>query len=588
MAHGHRHRPSLLGALLWVALGLLFLVHNFGYGPDFWWLLGHYWPVLLILLGLGKILEYFLKREAVSIRVGEIIGILVLLLIGSMISRTFTGDLGQIIGEMPIEIGGTSMRPGQWIGESHTYSEEVAYTLGSTMPIRIENSYGSVSVTPGSDREIRVRLKKVIYGDEAGARSFAAEIHLQGETEGQTGPPATLKAEAEPGMKADARRFAVRTNRESFSSRHYSFNTDMEVLVPKNSQVQVINSFGKVQATGIDGKLELSTTHGSLELRDCTGQFDVSDHYGECLLANLKGDLHVDGRGRVYVENVKGDVTVKDEYSPVEIQNVDGKLSVTSTESSLSVQHVTKPVVIDARGTQVQVRDLRDSLKIATSHRDVEISEVASQVSIESRYATLNLKAIAGDIDINSSSDSVSADDIRGRFVLKARGTGVRANGIRGPLSIQTTLKDVVINDFGDSCTIANEYAGISLAAESLGKGDVNVKNRNGNVELFLPGGASFLINATARNGKVESDYAGLTPTRSANTGTLKSRIKAGGPTITVETDSSDIHIYSTRGEGHKKTNDDKEDEQVLFLSKTPSIEQRSAIVLPTSLGSVR
>jgi hypothetical protein len=150
-------------------------------------------------------------------------------------------------------------------------------------------------------------------------------------------------------------------------------------------------------------------------------------------------------------------------------------------------------------------------------------------------------------------------------------------------LSIQTTLKDVVINDFGDSCAVTNEYAGIRLSSESLGKGEVHVKNRNGNVELFLPDGASFLIDATARNGKVESDYEGLTPTRSANTGSLKSRIKAGGPRITLETDSSDIHIYRTRGEGHKKSND-SEDEPVFPPSKPPSIEQRSFIVLPTSL----
>jgi hypothetical protein len=35
--------------------------------------------------------------------------------------------------------------------------------------------YGDVSVSPGSDREIRVRLKKVIYAGEARAKSIAAE-----------------------------------------------------------------------------------------------------------------------------------------------------------------------------------------------------------------------------------------------------------------------------------------------------------------------------------------------------------------------------------------------------------------------------
>ena len=78
----NRLRPSLLGALLWIGLGILFLLRNLGIGPDIWSLAGRYWPVLLILLGVGKILDYFLHKDSVSIRFGEIVGIFFLLLIG--------------------------------------------------------------------------------------------------------------------------------------------------------------------------------------------------------------------------------------------------------------------------------------------------------------------------------------------------------------------------------------------------------------------------------------------------------------------------------------------------------------------------
>ncbi len=417
----HRRRPSLLGALLWTGLGALFLLRNFGIGPDFWSLAGRYWPVLLILLGLGKIIDYFLKKDAVSIRIGEIFGIIVLLLIGTAVTSMSGSHMDRFIRDLPIEIGGTSMRPGQWIGESHTYSEEVTYPLEFSTPIRVENSYGMVSVTPGSDREIRVHLKKVIYGDEAGAKSLAAEIHLQGEAENQDGSKAALKAEAEPAKKSGAGYFVVRTNRDSLSPQNRLFNTDIEIFVPKNSQVQVVNSYGEVRAADLDGKLDLSTTHRSLELRDCTGQFNVSTRYAECRLTNLKGNLNVDGHGRVYIENVKGDVTVTNEYAPSEIINIDGKLTVSSTEGNLRIDRVTKPVSIEARGTQVQVADLQDSLKMTTSYRGADISKVASTVTIESRYATLNLKDIQGNIEIDSSSDTVSADDIHGQFLLKAR-----------------------------------------------------------------------------------------------------------------------------------------------------------------------
>ncbi len=122
-----------------------------------------------------------------------------------------------------------------------------------------------------------------------------------------------------------------------------------------------------------------------------------------------------------------------------------------------------------------------------------------------------------------------------------------------------------MVNEFSDSCSISNEYASISISSHVLGKGDVKVANRNGDVDLFLPEGASFSIDATARNGKVLSDYAGLEPTRNANIGSLKSKVKTGQPRITLETDYSDIHIYRAQDDGHRKSTENEE--EALFPS---------------------
>ena len=547
----HRHRPSLLGALLWTGLGVLFLLRNFGVGPDIWSLASRYWPILLILLGVGKVIDYFLQKDAVSIRVGEIIGILLLLFLGSALTRIPDSHMARLVRDLPIQIGGASVRPGQWIGDSHTYSEDVTYPLQSTMPIRIENAYGSISIAPGSDREVRVRLKKVVYADEARAKNIADEIHMEAASESKGESPTTLKPEAEPGKRSDSQYFVVRTNRETLSSKDYMFNTDMEIFVPKSSQLQVENTFGDLRVAEINGKLDLSTTHRALDVRDCTGEFIVSTRFAESHLTNLVGNVSLDSRsrGRVYLENIKGDVNVTNEYSPLDILGVDGKVAVSSTEGNIRVENIAKPVVIDARGAQVQVSNLKESLKVTASHGGVDISNVASDVVLNSSYATIALKDIRGKVGINSNSDRINADAIRGPFTVQARASSVRLNGIEGPLDIQTTLKDVIVNDVVDSCSVTNEYADISVSAQSLGKGDIRVKNRNGGIDLFLPEEASFLMEATARNGSVETDYAGLQPARNeGNAGVLRSKVKAGGPKITLETDYGNIHISSTSG----------------------------------------
>src|SRR5207249_825399 len=82
-----KRRPSLMGGLLWTGLGLVFLLRNFGIGPDFWVIAGRYWPMLLILLGLSKVADYYREKEGISLRGGEIVGVIFLLLIGSVVTR---------------------------------------------------------------------------------------------------------------------------------------------------------------------------------------------------------------------------------------------------------------------------------------------------------------------------------------------------------------------------------------------------------------------------------------------------------------------------------------------------------------------
>ncbi len=556
-----KRRPSLLGALIWIGVGILFLLQNFGFGIDFWSLAGRYWPILLILLGLGKIIDYYLKKDAVSVSVGEIIGILLLLFVGSALTKVSTTHFASVIQELPIQIGGLSVRPGQWIGESHAFTEERAFPLEHSLPIIIENSYGSVSVFPGNDREVRTRLRKVVYAHESRARDIAPEIRLVAGAEKRGEPSVDAKPEAEPGKTSDVEYFVVGTNRQSLSSKDYTFNTDLEVTVPKNSRVQIRNTFGDVRVTGVNGKMDIGTTHRSLEVRDCTGEFTISTRFSESRLINLTGNVKLDSRsrGKVFIENIKGDLDVTSEYSPLEVSNIDGKVQLSNTEGSIRIDRITQPVVIDSRGTQVQARNLQDSLKITASHKDIEITDVASNVIVESRYASVALKRIKGNIDIQSNSDNINANDIQGSLKLRGTGSGVRVHGITGPLDVQTTLKDVVINDYADSCTVISEHAGISVSSRNMAKGDVTLRNQNGNVDLFLPQRASFVMDAFAKNGRVESEYAGLGPGTDQEIQVLKSKVNNGGPKISLETSYGTIRIHPLQNYEEERSENSKD-----------------------------
>jgi hypothetical protein len=59
------HRPSrpIWGAIVLIALGVMLLLANLGFGVNVWWLLARFWPLILIFLGIGGIIDYFRVRS---------------------------------------------------------------------------------------------------------------------------------------------------------------------------------------------------------------------------------------------------------------------------------------------------------------------------------------------------------------------------------------------------------------------------------------------------------------------------------------------------------------------------------------------
>jgi hypothetical protein len=56
-------KESLFWGLIILVLGMLFLLKNFGLEINIWHLLGKYWPVILIYIGVKNIYLYLKKNK---------------------------------------------------------------------------------------------------------------------------------------------------------------------------------------------------------------------------------------------------------------------------------------------------------------------------------------------------------------------------------------------------------------------------------------------------------------------------------------------------------------------------------------------
>lgn len=56
-------KESLFWGLIILVLGMLFLLKNFGFEINVWYLLGKYWPLILIFIGLKNIYLFIRKNK---------------------------------------------------------------------------------------------------------------------------------------------------------------------------------------------------------------------------------------------------------------------------------------------------------------------------------------------------------------------------------------------------------------------------------------------------------------------------------------------------------------------------------------------
>ena len=64
-------RRSITGPVILICVGVFFLLGNILPGFHVWWFLSRYWPLILIVIGLGRVWDYYASRDGQSSRSGE-------------------------------------------------------------------------------------------------------------------------------------------------------------------------------------------------------------------------------------------------------------------------------------------------------------------------------------------------------------------------------------------------------------------------------------------------------------------------------------------------------------------------------------
>jgi DUF4097 and DUF4098 domain-containing protein YvlB len=377
----------MIGPLLLILIGGLFLMNNLRPDLPLLEVMGRYWPVLLIAWGVLRLLEilYWSLRSrplpAAGVSGGEWTLVVLIALVGSGLYFTH-----RLVAKWPE--GRLNMRGIEIFGESYDFPLSAQKAAGKTPRVVIENLRGNARVVGIDSEEVKVSGRKTI-------RAFQQS---DANTANQQSPLEIL---------ATGDRIVVRTNQDRASGEQ-RISADLEISVPRGATVEARGRFGDFDISEITGGVEVDSDNAGVRLNNIGGNARLDLRRSDIVRAvNVKGAVDIKGgRGQeVELENIEGQVTVNGSFAgDMQFRNLAKPLRFDSSQTGLSVEKV--PGQIRVALGQITAENVVGPMRLTSRSRDVVIGDVSQSVEI-----VLD----RGDIDVRPGKAPLAKMDIETR-----------------------------------------------------------------------------------------------------------------------------------------------------------------------------
>jgi DUF4097 and DUF4098 domain-containing protein YvlB len=228
------------------------------------------------------------------------------------------------------------------------------------------------------------------------------------------------------------------------------------------------------------------------------------------------------GHGDVTIEGLAGDAQVVAERGDVKVDNLGGGLQVRMGKGEFSAHAITGALTLQGRLDDVSISDVQGHVTLdGDFFGDTDLAHIAAPVHFHSSRTDVEVGSIPGDLAIDSGD--------------------LQLNNATGPARISTSAKDVECTGITGDLHVEDGDGDISVGALAP-LGQLQIHNRNGAIHLTVPQGAGFQLQATARNGNIDSKLD--LPVNSAGQGqSISGKVGTGGPRIELVADHGDIEI---------------------------------------------
>ena len=328
----------------------------------------NYWPALLIVWGVIKLVEHQrAQREgtrAPGIGGGGVVLVVMIVAFGLIATQLEHLDWSGIRDHMNIDDPDFS----GIFGESYNFNDHLEQDFPASASLKVIDTHGAVSVHASDDNRITVVVRKRVGADNQNdADKYDRETKP---TIIAIGGLVTVDAKAE-------------------ASGDHPVETDLDISLPRKVQVSITSRRGDVKVSGRDGGVDISAQHSDTAVEDVNGNVKVSQEKGSVKIEQINGDVHVQGRvNEVSVADIKGAVQLDGEF-----------------QESIKLARITKTVTFKSSRTDMEFSRIEGTLDLDSDELHAE--QITGPLHLTTRSKNIRLEQVSGDVRLQDDNGAV-------------------------------------------------------------------------------------------------------------------------------------------------------------------------------------
>ena len=444
-----RHR-SFAGPLVLIIVGTVFLlgtmrVLSVGKLAH---LFASYWPLLLILWGVIKILEHQRARRegtrASGIGAGGVLLVVMIVVFGLIANQLERVNWSGLRDEINIDDGDFN----NIFGDTFNFSDHLEQPFPADASLKVIDSHGAVSIHASDDNKITVVVRKRIGADnQSDADKYDSETKP---TITSIGGLVTIDAKVE-------------------GAGDRPVVTDLDISLPRKAAVTISSRRGDVNVSGRGGNVDISTQHSDTSVDDISANVKINHEKGSVKVEQVTGDVQIGGRiNELTVADVKGSVQLEGEFQEsVKLERVGKTVTFKSSRTDMEFSKLGGSLDLDS--DELHADDVMGPLHLSTRSKNIRMEQVSGDVRVKNDNGNVELiMRSLGNVQVdNRNGDVQLAVPDRAGFRLDARTRGGE---------IQSEFPELKVSN--------DEHEGRASGSVGSGSSHIVINNEHEGIEI--------------------------------------------------------------------------------------------------------